>query len=1246
MRLGLLVLALILMPLCAMAQDRAADDRGFIQGLLEDALSGPGRSVRIEGFEGALSARATIETITVADRDGVWLTLSDVALVWTRSALLNGRIEIDEITVDRIALPRAPLPTETDLPSPEARGSFSLPDLPVSVRIDALNVGRAELGAPLFGEAAALSLSGRADLSRGTGSAELAINRLDAEGALTLDGAFDNASRQLRLDLSLDEPEGGIAVRLLGIPERPSLRLRVDGNDPITAFEARVQLATAGEERLAGTVTLQGDQTGTAGIGLDVGGDLAPVFAPAYRDFLGDSVALKARGSRSTDGALSLEDFTLRAAALRLTGSGRIAPDGWPERLALDGRIVPPEGDRVILPLPGGRSSVASVTLSGQFDAARGDSWQLTGAAQGLRSRGFSAERLAFSGAGEIGRRNERVAGTLQLNGTGLAPADPALARAIGPVLAGRIGFDWSRGAPLRLADIDLGGADYGLTGALNVSGLNGPADLVLEPDARLEARDLSRFAGLAGVDLSGSAQLGVSGSVAPLTGLLSVRFDGMTRDLATGIGPVDPLVTGEGRLALGIQRDTAGTRITPLAIVTSNGRITGEAVLRNGASRADLAVEIPDLAVALPDLSGAATLDLSARQTGDVWDVTGRTDLPGATVADLSGQITRTAENTTRAEGRISAEIGRLSAFSRVTGRSLAGSATLSASGETDLSTGAYDVDARGRTTGLRFDQPMLAPLFSGTTAFELSAARDPDGRVRIDTADLTGPGLSADLSGTIDGAQSAIDYRLSVPDLGRVVAELPGAATLTGTARRDGGPWQVAASGTGPGGLTLTTDGTVSPDGRRLDLSLSGGLPLALANPQLNGQTLSGRMRYDVTVLGPPALRSVSGRLSVAEGRVSAPALNIAVEGISGPITLAGGQARADLAGNIATGGRVTLTGPVALAAPFNADLGATITAATLRDRALYEAGLGGRVTLTGPLEGGARIGGQIALDTVELRIPQLGPSYSPLDGLRHIAPDAGVRRTLRFAGLDDGADNGRTTTAGPRYPIDLLISAPNRLFVRGRGLDAELGGELRLTGTTDDIVPVGQFDLIRGRLDLLARRLTLTEGAVLLRGSFDPVIRFAAATMVDDTEITVRLDGLASAPELSVSSVPDLPQDEALSLFLFGREATSISPLQAIRLAAAIRTLAGSGPGFTENIRLGLGVDDFDISTDADGKTQARVGAYLSENIYSDVTVNSEGDSQINLNLDVTPSVTVRGRVGSDGDSGVGVFWERDY
>ena len=82
---NVLALALFL-PTAALAQD---DDRGYLQAFLEDNLSGAGRQVTITGFEGALSSRATIERLEIADDAGVWITLDEV--VFLLSAATDGR---------------------------------------------------------------------------------------------------------------------------------------------------------------------------------------------------------------------------------------------------------------------------------------------------------------------------------------------------------------------------------------------------------------------------------------------------------------------------------------------------------------------------------------------------------------------------------------------------------------------------------------------------------------------------------------------------------------------------------------------------------------------------------------------------------------------------------------------------------------------------------------------------------------------------------------------------------------------------------------------------------------------------------------------------------------------------------------------------------------------------------------------------------------------------------------------------
>ena len=96
-----------------------------------------------------LSSNATIGEITIADREGIWLRITNARIVWTRSALLLGRLDIDTLAADSIDVLRKPLPEE-GLPSPEA-GGFRIPELPLSITLGNLDVPRVTFGEGVFG---------------------------------------------------------------------------------------------------------------------------------------------------------------------------------------------------------------------------------------------------------------------------------------------------------------------------------------------------------------------------------------------------------------------------------------------------------------------------------------------------------------------------------------------------------------------------------------------------------------------------------------------------------------------------------------------------------------------------------------------------------------------------------------------------------------------------------------------------------------------------------------------------------------------------------------------------------------------------------------------------------------------------------------------------------------------------------------------------------------------------------------
>ena len=292
---------------------------------------------------------------------------------------------------------------------------------------------------------------------------------------------------------------------------------------------------------------------------------------------------------------------------------------------------------------------------------------------------------------------------------------------------------------------------------------------------------------------------------------------------------------------------------------------------------------------------------------------------------------------------------------------------------------------------------------------------------------------------------------------------------------------------------------------------------------------------------------------------------------------------------------------------------------------------------------VEGCAKCGLQPAVET-EIAVPDSFASGDELLEVQHVRPDASTAQTL--ARLEKATPKARPTSRPSVLRLNLTIRAPNQIFIRGRGLDAELGGSVRLTGPVNNVSPVGSFQLRRGRLSVLGQRFDLTEGRVTLNGDLDPVLYLVAQTDAGDVTAFITISGPASDIEVTFTSNPELPQDEVLAQIIFGRTIDELSPAQIIKLASiAAELTGGSSPGLVDSLRRGTGLDDLDVVEDKQGETAVKAGKYLSDNVYIGVQAG-QNSQEATINLDITDDLTARGTVDSEGGSSLGIFLEKDY
>ncbi|RYE79990.1 MAG: hypothetical protein EOP19_19475 [Hyphomicrobiales bacterium] len=435
------------------------------------------------------------------------------------------------------------------------------------------------------------------------------------------------------------------------------------------------------------------------------------------------------------------------------------------------------------------------------------------------------------------------------------------------------------------------------------------------------------------------------------------------------------------------------------------------------------------------------------------------------------------------------------------------------------------------------------------------------------------------------------------------------------------------------------------IEPLTRALRLAVPLSCPPRSARKRL--PSASGAANLKARVSGSIGNPQFSGTVSTGGAGYVDPELNLRLVDVGGSATLSGQRIVIDtLSGRLATGGSITVGGSVGLSGRNDADISVRLNDARYADGTMFVATVAGDLKLTGELAGNALLSGNVRIEKADITIPESFGGSAALIAAEHRNTPPQAAATLARAKVDE---RGRTPRSGSQSSmgLDISVSAPNQIFVRGRGLDAEVGGNVRLTGTVNDVHPVGGFSLNRGRLAILGQRVTFEEGTVTLVGDLDPFLDFRARTEGEGVTVFVDVTGRVSELDIGFSSNPALPEDEVLSRLLFKRSMGELTPLQLAKLAGAAGELAGgSNTSLVDSLRAKAGLADLDVVTGEDGNLAVQAGTYIQDNVYLGVQAGADGQSRVTVNLDITDDVKARASTGTNGDTSIGVFYETDY
>ncbi len=1131
-------------------------------------------------------------------------------------------------------------------------------------------------GAVAFADAGAIDITALTIKSR--------TARLDVQGRLS-------AERIAQLRLSVRTlADAGVAPNASGTTigrlafdaslEGPVTGPRIDATldaDSITASQGK--LAKLAARFSASPSGEDGEQAKAISFTASVEATGVKPADPALARALGDTVSLTL-GGHMHEGVANLQMARLRLASVDSSFKGRIARSLLQGRLTLDAPDLAYFSDLASLPLRGGLEVTADLTgvpkegrIEASVDGRAGDFATGIAAVDGLLGGRVALNGTIRTHPGRgFGFDNLRLAGA------------HASAQADGEATAEQANLDIRFTVPeLRHADPRLSGraeAIARLSGSIDRP--DGFATITVSKASAL-GRPIPRLAlEASGSDLKGllNAQVTLSGEVdrKPAQGALRLarpanggwRIDAL--DLRIGSVTMQGGVTldarrrAEGRLSI-----AAGDLddLSPLALTPMSGTLRADvtATVTDDGQNGAITAEARNIKI------GSSTLDrLTAR--GDIKDVY-RRPVVNADITVDRANIAGEAVSQLRlsAHGAAHASAVELTAQARGFALDARGRLVPADAIRIELAT----LTARRGEHRLALLQPAtLTLLDQGVDIQSLKLALDR-GRLAIDGR--VGPTL--DIAVAAESVPLALSETV-MPELG-LSGTLDGEAKITGSATAPNGSWRmrveklvtpqsrelglpaIDVSGSGqladrgstidatiraPGAGKLRIAGRVPFSDGGLDLAIKGTIDLAAANQGASaaGRRVTGKTDVDLKVGGSLSGPEVNGTGTIVNGTYSDVALGIRLSKIGGRLVAQGAELRIEhLRAQMPNGGTITAQGQARIdtAAGFPGVIRISSEPGRLVANDIVNAVASLSLTVSGSLAHSPQVSGRVDVVSLDVTIPERLPTtLRPIDGTRHVHPPPATAARLAAA-----AQAQLRTSRTPAFDaaLDLTISAPNHVFLRGRGIDAELGGDISLHGPLSNPATVGAFQLRRGRMNVAGSRLDFTRGRILFAGNLTPDLDLAAQTTAGDITATITISGPATQPNFVFSSEPELPQEEVLSRMLFSKATGGLSPAQALQVAQVASQFSdGGGNDVFERLRRSLGVDNLDISFGANGNPRVGVSRALNRRVSVGVRTGSElKDSAVSVDIDVTKNIRIQGGVDQQGrtDLGVGVEWE---
>ena len=533
--------------------------------------------------------------------------------------------------------------------------------------------------------------------------------------------------------------------------------------------------------------------------------------------------------------------------------------------------------------------------------------------------------------------------------------------------------------------------------------------------------------------------------------------------------------------------------------------------------------------------------------------------------------------------------------------------------------------VQARAKLAGISL--AAFDPDLTGSTSAEgvlsgRGAALSGSFDARLAKAALRGgrasEAFNGEIRGTLASRSLSVSANLSAPSNSTALIEA--SIPIEGQAA----PFRLAVDGRRPMSGRFAIDGEVGP---LWDVLMG------------DEQTVAGRLSASGTLAGTPADPRAIGVASLSGGRFSDASTGLKLRDVNFQAKLEDRLIDVtSLQAHDAERGQVTGSGRIGLERDGVSSLALTLRAFRLIDNDYGQATASGSINVNRAADGKVRLAGALTIDRAQIAPKTPTPSgVVPMDVVEIHKP------------VDPDAVPDVHASRGSPVDLDVSLSAPGGIFVKGRGLNVELSLRAKVVGSTAAPVLTGEARVVRGDYDFAGQRFTFSENGVVSLASDPTAIRLNLTATRDNPTLTavIRITGTAAKPEIALTSTPALPQDEVLSQVLFGSSVSSLNGFQAAQLASALSGLA-SGGGFDVigGLRSLAHLDRLAIESNPTTGNRIAGGRYLTDKVYVEVSGGAREGPGAQVEWRVRRHLSIVSRFTSQGSQSLSIRWRKDY